>query len=456
MSNILSIAKREFMATVATKAFVIGLLILPAIIALSVLVAPRLFNFKNIQIQGEISVIDPTGRVISELKKTYDPVQIAARRKEEMSRLLNNMPKEVKSLASNSPVGAIEKNLGPVPDLHVLQRPNDSSIESEKSWLNVQPKTMPHLAVIVIHPNAVELSGSESKYGAYDLYLPPKIDDRIVSEIQRGLREAIVNARFQIRSLDRAAVDAILNVQPSRSITVFQNDQRQTVKGFNFLLPLAFGFLLLMGVMGGGGQLLTTMVEEKSNRVVEVLLSAVTPMELMAGKLLGQMAASFLGMSLYMAMGISLLGFFALLDLLDLTLIFYLIIFFIITYLVLGSLMMAVGASVNDMKEAQGLMAPLTIISIIPWILWMPISRDPDSTLSVTMSFIPPINTFTILLRMASSTPPPMWQVWLSILIGVGSVFCAVWLSAKILRIGLLMHGKPPNFATLIRWVRAA
>ena len=155
-------------------------------------------------------------------------------------------------------------------------------------------------------------------------------------------------------------------------------------------------------------------------------------------------------------MGIALLGFFALFGLLDISLIFYLLLFFITTYLVMGSLMMAVGAAVNDMKEAQGLMAPLTIVFIIPWILWMPISQDPGSALSVAMSFIPPVNSFAMLLRMASSMPPPIWQVWISIAISVASVFCALWFTAKVFRIGLLMYGKPPNFATLIRWVRAA
>jgi ABC-2 type transport system permease protein len=81
--------------------------------------------------------------------------------------------------------------------------------------------------------------------------------------------------------------------------------------------------LLLMGVLGGGGQLLTTMVEEKSSRVVEVLLSAVSPMELMAGKLLGQMAASLVGMCIYLIMGIGLLSSFALFGLLNFSLIFY-------------------------------------------------------------------------------------------------------------------------------------
>ena len=122
----------------------------------------------------------------------------------------------------------------------------------------------------------------------------------------------------------------------------------------------------------------------------------------------------------------------------------------------MGSLMMAVGAAVNDMKEAQGLLAPLTILFVIPWMLWMPISADPSSTLSVTMSFLPPVNTFAMLLRMASSVPPPLWQVWVSIAIGAASVFCALWVAAKVFRIGLLMYGKPPDFATLIRWIRAA
>jgi len=286
--------------------------------------------------------------------------------------------------------------------------------------------------------------------------VPPNLDDRAAGEIQRGLQEAIVSARLQVRSLDPALIDAIIRIPPVQSVTVTRTDQHQTVQAFNILLPAAFGVLLLMGVMGGGGQLLTTMVEEKSSRVVEVLLSAVSPMELMAGKLLGQMAASLIGMSLYIAMGIALLAFFALFGLLNFSLIFYLLIFFVITYTLMGSLMMAVGAAANDMKEAQGLLAPLTIVFIIPWILWMPISRDPGSTWSVAMSFIPPVNTFAMLLRMASNVPPPLWQVWLSTAIGVGSAYGAVWFAAKIFRIGLLMYGKPPNLATLIRWAREA
>jgi ABC-2 type transport system permease protein len=155
-------------------------------------------------------------------------------------------------------------------------------------------------------------------------------------------------------------------------------------------------------------------------------------------------------------MGMALLTTFTLLGLVDLSLIGYLVIFFVITYLVIGSLMMAIGSAVNEMREAQSLMMPVMLMIVIPWLLWMPISRDPNSSFSMAMSFIPPVNSFAMLLRMTSVSPPPLWEVWASIGIGAASVLGALWFAAKVFRIGLLMYGKPPNFATLIRWARAA
>jgi len=72
------------------------------------------------------------------------------------------------------------------------------------------------------------------------------------------------------------------------------------------------------------------------------------------------------------------------------------------------------------------------------------------------VSMLPPVNCFTMMLRLTSSTPPPLWQVLVSIAIGIAGVFAAVWFASKVFRVGLLMYGKPPNFATLVRWARMA
>jgi ABC-2 type transport system permease protein len=216
------------------------------------------------------------------------------------------------------------------------------------------------------------------------------------------------------------------------------------------------GFLLFIGVLMGGQTLMTSTVEEKSNRVIEVLLAAVSPLELMWGKLLGQLAVGLIVMGVYIGLGLLGLTQFALLGLLDPMLVVYLVIFYLTSYLLFGALMMAIGSAVNQMAGAQSLMGPVMILLIAPYALAPFIGQAPNSALAVSVSFIPPVNAFAMLARMASDTPPPAWQPALSVLVSLAAAFLAVWFAAKIFRIGLLMHGKPPDFATLIRWARMA
>jgi ABC-type Na+ efflux pump permease subunit len=230
--------------------------------------------------------------------------------------------------------------------------------------------------------------------------------------------------------------------------------ERTTNRELNMLLPAAFMILLLMSVLTSGQYLLTTTVEEKSNRVVEVLLSAVSSRELMTGKILGQMAVGLLVLALYAGLGLVALVSFATLGLLDPVLIVFLLIFYVLAFFTFASLTAAVGAAVNEMREAQSLQMPILLVLMIPWILWLPLSREPNSMLAIVLSFVPPLGNFVMLLRMASQSPPPMWQVWLSIAVGAGGAYAALWFAAKVFRVGLLMYGKPPTFGTLVRWAR--
>jgi ABC-type Na+ efflux pump permease subunit len=141
---------------------------------------------------------------------------------------------------------------------------------------------------------------------------------------------------------------------------------------------------------------------------------------------------------------------------LDPMLVVFLLVFYLLSYLTLGSIMAAIGAAVNEMREAQSMMTPVMLVVMVPWLLWMPISRDPNSTFATVLSFVPPLGNFVMLLRMTSTAPPPSWQVWLSVLVSAAGAYAAVWFAAKVFRIGLLMFGKPPNFATLVKWARMA
>ena len=456
MRRILRVALRDFLATVATKGFIFGLLLTPALGAAVVLLAPRLFSDGPYQIEGEYAIVDPTGVVFPQMDAALDPEAVARRRAEEFRRGLGAAPDVIRNMAETALAQSMDEMLGPAPNVRLRALRVTTDIEAAKVWLDEETDGLRHAALIVIHANAVEAPGPGGELGAYDLYVPPGIDDRDLRFIHDSVRDAIVNARVATRSLDRATLDALLRVPRQESTTVAADEERETVGEFNRFLPLVFMGLIFMGIIGGGQTMLTSTVEEKSTRVVEVLLSAVSPMELMAGKLLGAVAVSLVTMGFYVALGLVLLSSFSLMGLLDPWLLAYLVIFFLIGFFVIGSLMLAVGAAVNDITEASQLQMPLMLVIMVPWFLWVPISRNPDSMLAISTSHLPPINTFAMLIRMASSQPPPWWEVWISIGTGLASVVAAVWVAAKVFRIGLLMYGKPPDLKTLIRWVRAA
>jgi ABC-2 type transport system permease protein len=155
-------------------------------------------------------------------------------------------------------------------------------------------------------------------------------------------------------------------------------------------------------------------------------------------------------------MGLFMLLSFAMIGLLDPLLVLYLVLFFLVSYLLFAAAFAAVGAAVNEMREAQSLMTPLMVLLMAPWLLAPVIGREPNSTFSVAMSFLPPVNTFAMMIRLATTTPPPAWQVAISLAVGVVAAALVTWFAAKVFKVGLLMHGKPPDMRTLMRWAKQA
>jgi ABC-2 type transport system permease protein len=466
VKKLLLIAQREFAATVATKAFALGILGTPILMGLFIFVMPRMMKTDAPKIAGDVCLIDATGELADGLQVYLKPEEIAQRRQASSRKMQEEMPAAVKQVAGQNPMGkvamdqALEKALGEVPRLRVMALDAGANLEAAKAPLKDpvskdQPETQ-RIAVIVVHPDALVRADGKEQFGTYDLYIRGKLDDRVVDEITSGMREALVAARIRKSGLDRAQIDAMTHVERVTSREVTATGESTSNRVLNLMLPMAFMGLLLMSTLMTGSYLLTSTVEEKSNRVVEVLLSAVSPMELMAGKILGQLCVGLLVLSVYMGLGLMALLSFTMLGMLDPWLIVYLFAFFLTAYVTIGALMAAIGSAVNEMREAQGLMMPVTLIVMIPWILWLPISRDPNSVVATVLSFLPPVGSFVMMLRLASATPPPWWQAVLGFVTAAAGAYAALWFAAKVFRIGLLMFGKPPSFAVLVKWARQA
>lgn len=460
MKRILLVAQREFVATVATRAFIFAALLTPVLMGGLIMLLPRLIRESPPKVEGEVAIVDPTGQVEAGLREYLEPERMAARREEAFKRLQEAMPAALRTAprAGQAVDQSLEQALGEVPTLAVVTLSPGTDVEGAKAPLRAvgTPESggVERLALVVVHPDAVAPGAGRERFGSYDLYVRGKLDDRIEREISEGVREAIITARIERSGLDRRQIDALTKVDRVTSRSVTAGGEDRTNRVLNQMIPMAFMGLLLISVLMSGQYLLTTTVEEKSNRVVEVLLSAVSPMELMTGKILGQMLVGLLVLALYLGLGLMALLSFASLGLLDPMLMVFLFVFYLLAYLSIGAFMAAIGSAVNEMREAQGLMTPVMLIIMIPWFLWMPISRDPNATYAVVLSFIPPLSNFVIMLRLASTTPPPMWEVLLSVMAGVAGVVASLWFAGKIFRVGLLMFGKPPNLSTLIRWAR--
>jgi ABC-type Na+ efflux pump permease subunit len=460
VNKILHVALREFLATVLTKGFLFGLLIVPLLIGAMVLLLPRLAAQEALGIEGEIAILDRSGLVLESARAQLAPAAFAERRQAMRERLDAAIPGAVRRTRSESEIrDGLEQVLGEVPQLQVIALDADADIEAEKDRLHSDgERAGRRLAVLVVHADAVRAGGGDAVpaegLGSYDLYVPPKLDDRLVDELRDAMRRALVEARLSARGIDAAQVQALTRVPFVRASVVEADGASDRNEIAGQLLPMAFMVLMLLAVMTAGQQLMTSTIEEKSSRVVELLLAAVSPTQLMAGKVLGQLGVATLMLGLYGGLGLLALASFALMGLVAPGLLLQFFLFFLIAFVTLACLMAAIGAAVNELREAQSLLTPVMLVVMLPMMLWLPISRDPNSLFATVLSLAPPVSPFVMVLRLSSNTPPPDWQVWLSLLIGVAGVWASIWFAGKVFRVGLLMFGKPPNLLTLWRWVR--
>ncbi len=424
MQKILKIAQREYIETVKTKTFLIGILMTPAIIGMIL--------FVNSRIHRSITGPRPPKKVI-------------------VADLSGELATEIKDLFKEHNTRNSERKIL----LKELQTDEISVEHTKKEVRNGQLN-----AYFVLEKESIEGSGKIRTYTRSTNVA----DLDFLSSVENLLNRAIVNKRCELKNVSQELLNELRRQVPRDRVELGSASQEKRInQGEQFakmMIPFFFMFMMFMGIFGMGQHMLTSVIEEKSSRVIEVLLSAVSPFELMAGKIFGLAGISLTVLALWAiaAWGTTYYAGSKWLGGIEIDvpaeILPYFVIYFILGFLLFSSILAGIGSVCNTIKEAQSLMMPINFMFILPLVGWFHFAQHPEGVPAKALSFFPPLTPMIMVLRLASSPDTPFLDILASIILLATFVPFVIWLAAKVFRAGILMYGKRPGLLEVLQWMK--
>ncbi|MBE6220554.1 MAG: ABC transporter permease [Rikenellaceae bacterium] len=318
------------------------------------------------------------------------------------------------------------------------------------------------------------------------------LEENISSQMERIIEHERLQ-RYDIENLEQIMKDVKVNV----TLTNFRNDlaeegkdEEATSSVIAYLLGLVLGMMLYMFLIIYGSMVMTSVIEEKGSRVLDVLVSSVSPFQLMMGKILGVAAVAVTQIAIWgvlvCGLGSALLPALMPQDVMQsveavqagamtsaqagidadmlsaisfatdtgrLVMMFvWLLLFLVGGFLFYSAMFAAVGSAVDSIQDANQLQTPITVPIILALILAMSVFNDPNSPLAFWGSIIPLTSPVVMMARIPFDIPT--WQILLSLVLLYLSVAGMAWVAGKIYRVGIFMHGKKPSFKELLSWVK--
>lgn len=430
MNRILIVAQSEFLTLVKTKAFIIGLLLMPVIMAGAIgfqIYAQRHSDRDD----HKFVVIDHTGVLYAPLAE--------------------------KAAAFNQKNGTGAERLGP--NFVTEAAPSTTPDEAYRLALSDRIKAKELFAFVeipaaVVDPN-VETAPSIQYYTETPSY------DRLPDWLEQTLNEEITKRRFSQAGVDQALVKKLSTRANVTTMGLLNKKTDGTVEQakkvdeiMTFVAPFAVLFIMFLSVMSTAPQLLNAVIEEKMSRISEVLVASVSPFNLLMGKLVGVTAVAVLLALVYFIGAGYFMIYSGRTELVQPALMGWFVVFLICCTLMFGSMFLAIGSSCSDIKDAQSMMQPVMMLMMVGYIGSFAVLRAPESNLAMGLSFFPTSAPFIMMLRMAMQPTPPLWQPALSLAITLLTTVAFVWAASRIFRVGVLMQGKGATFAEMLRWIR--
>lgn len=423
--KIYAIVRREYVERIRTKAFWIATLVIPfffmALIGIQIAVSKKAGG------ERKIAVLDLTGVL-------YQP-------------LVQDLDEQEQKIKKESP--------GRRPIHWALEsRPVTGDLTASKKALEKEVLAKKISGYLILDP--VELEKDKVEY-----YSTTVSEFVALSQLERALTRIRLREKIARRGLPS---NLAAELEKRIDLKAFKVTETGTAeeKGAGIIAALVFFFLMYSTFFMYGYQVMRGVIEEKSNRIVEVIVASVRPIELMLGKIFG---VGLVGLTQYgvwalIAMNLTLPGIAAAMASTEMgfpripsSMVGYFILFFLLGYFLYASVYTAIAAPFNTDQEAQQL-AMIPMVLIISSIAVYPaVMNNPSGGVALFFSLFPFTAPLTMFLRTALSEPPA-WQILVSCVLLVATTVGLAWFAGRIYRVGIFMYGKKPTIPEILRWVR--
>lgn len=303
--------------------------------------------------------------------------------------------------------------------------------------------------------------------GAFRFYTRNVGNALATDKIESAVNKALVGVRLVNRNISLTQQD-LETVTKGASLVTYKvtKEGKATRRDFGgtYIAAFIFAMILLMSIITYGVTALRGILEEKSSRIIEVLLSSVTPFELMMGKIIGISLVGLTQIGTYAVTGgaLSLYGLSApstgmlgriMAAFTPATMAFF-VLYFLLGFVLFLAVFAAIGSMVNSEQEAQHMQQPVVWALVIPMYATFFFINSPDALLTRIVSLFPFFTPMVMLMRITVMTPP-WWEIALSVVIMLATIVGVIWVVARIFRVGILMYGKRPSLPEIARWVKS-
>jgi ABC-2 type transport system permease protein len=437
-----AVLKREFLQVVRKKSFLILTVLMPVFL-LALMVGPPLLMARGLS-GKRVAVLDATGR----LRGAFEAAEAPTPAGQQSTRSVLGSRARRDSLRIAFEYVPIEGD----PDR--AKAPYVERLTARRI-----PKERRLEGVVIVPADAFD-----NRDAKVTLYTRSAADFVTQERLSRVMNSAVTRERLVARGIAPDETDGLLARVSVDSVQLSRGGRERKGGELNFLAAFVFAALLLIPMFIYGQEIMRGIVQEKTDRVVEILISSMSPMQLLSGKILGLAAAGLTQVAIWLSMGAGLAVWagaaasaagISVLGAVDPRIVPLFVVFYLLGYLTYASVYAIGGSVTNSEKEAQQFVAPIMFFLLIPWFLATVILQSPESPTAVVLSLIPIFTPITMFMRVLVSDPPA-WEVGLSIVLSAATIYGLFWVTAKIFRTGILSYGKRPTIPELWRWLKVA